>query len=73
MAWTPLNFGKYKGKSLPQVLFADPDWFFWAVENAVFENRPGLKTEADDLNRKARNIRIPGSDGVRRLVEYVIH
>ena len=46
MAWTELNFGKHAGKSLPQILFADPDWFFWAVDNNVFANRPALSQEA---------------------------
>jgi len=30
MAWSTLPFGKHKGKTLPQIVFADPDWFFWA-------------------------------------------
>jgi len=28
-----LKGGKYAGRSLPQILFLDPDYFFWAVEN----------------------------------------
>jgi len=30
MTWTELPFGKYVGMTLPQVLFTDPGWFFWA-------------------------------------------
>lgn len=35
MSWTALEFGRHTGRSLPQVMFADPDWFFWAVEAGV--------------------------------------
>jgi hypothetical protein len=59
MSWTILNFGKYKGKTLPQVLFSDPDWFFWAIEDGILKDRgPVLHEEAIDLNYKARNIKI---------------
>jgi hypothetical protein len=37
MAWSTLNFGKHAGKTLPQIVFADPDWFFWAIETNVFK------------------------------------
>jgi hypothetical protein len=57
MNWTKLDFGKHKGKSLPQVLLQDPDWFFWAVENRVFSGQ--LALEAKDLQQKATHIRIP--------------
>lgn len=71
MTYTQLDFGKYKGKTLPQILFKDPDWFFWAYENNVFENRGCIKDEADDINFKARNIRVPQKDEERQLhAEY---
>jgi hypothetical protein len=35
----PLKGGKYAGRSLPQILFLDPDYFFWAVEKKVFQGR----------------------------------
>src|SRR5947209_7906271 len=73
MAWTDLNFGKHAGKSLPQVLFADPDWFFWAVDNGVFAKRPALAREAAILNTRARNIKIPRPDAGIMIVEYVVH
>jgi hypothetical protein len=28
--FSELPFGKYTGLTLPQVLFMDPGWFFWA-------------------------------------------
>ena len=59
MTWSILNFSKHKGKTLPQVLFSDPDWFFWAVEEGVFQKRAALRKEAADLDSKARRIKIP--------------
>src|SRR5262245_52319214 len=53
-----LNFGKHKGKNLPEVILSDPDWFFWAIENHVLE-KSGLAAQARDLNFKARNIKLP--------------
>jgi len=41
MTWSILKFGKHKGRTLPQVLFQDPDWFFWAVENDKFHSPTG--------------------------------
>ena len=58
MAWTVVQFGKYRGKTLPQIIFTDPDWFFWAVENDTFKSA-ALKAEASDIRRKATRIKIP--------------
>jgi hypothetical protein len=39
--WSVLDFGKHKGRTLPWVMFHDPDWFFWAtiIRNSV-KDRP---------------------------------
>lgn len=73
MTWTPLNFGKHSDKTLPQVLFSDPDWFFWAVETGVFKTRPTFATEVKVLNERARNIKIPKGKHCDPVVEYLIH
>lgn len=74
MPWTELTFGKHSGNTLPQVLFRDPDWFFWAIEEKVFEKRPGpIRTEARDLCKKACSVKIPGDNRGEMCVEYVIH
>lgn len=70
MNWTKINFGKHKGKTLPQIIFDDADWFFFAYENGYFKN--GLAYEAFELYRKARSIKVPQRNGQRMLVEYVI-
>ena len=71
MNWTVINFGKHKGKSLPQIIFRDADWFFHAYENEYFK---GIQArEARELYRRARSIRVPLRNGQKMLVEYFIH
>ena len=73
MTWTIANFGKYKdkGRILPQIVFDDPDWFFWAHEKEVFKG--ALKAEAEQVAERARRIQIPQDGGERKVAEYVIH
>lgn len=73
MTWTTLNFGKHDGKSLPQVLFSDPDWFFWAIEKDAFRDRGDLEDESKELYQKARNIKIPNNDDGSLIVQHYIH
>lgn len=70
MNWTTINFGKHKGKTLPKVIFDDPDWFFWAYGNKVLKG--ALAYEAQVVYRRARSIRVPQKNGQKMLVEYVI-
>ena len=73
MTWSLLNSGKYKGKSLPQVIFLDPDWFFWAMENNFFEGKGMLSGESQKLYQKSISIRIPQKGAERLVAEYAIH
>jgi hypothetical protein len=68
MDWTTLNFGKHEGKSLPQIIISDPDWFFWALAHGVFTGT--LVAEAEDLVEKATAIKIPKRHSKRWRVEY---
>ena len=68
MLWTTLNFGKHAGRSLPQIIISDADWFFWAIHAGVFEGT--LAAEAEDLVEKATAIKIPKSNPKRWRVEY---
>jgi hypothetical protein len=45
MIWTTIPFGKHQGKTLPQIVIDDPDWFFWILPRLYGQ----LKIEADDL------------------------
>jgi hypothetical protein len=69
MIWTLLKFSKHEGKTLPEVLFCDPGWFFWAVEKQVFKSK-NYVAEARQLNKKARAILLPKPDGYDYVVEY---
>jgi hypothetical protein len=68
MKWTALTFGKHAGKSLPELILKDPDWFFWGIENQIFTG--GLAIQASDLCRKSQAIKIPKCRPRRWLVEY---
>jgi len=70
MNWTQVTFGKHKGNTIPQIMFGDPDWFYWACENGAFKGN--LLQEAKYVHARACAIRIPEKDGEKRLVEYTI-
>lgn len=71
--WTELNFGKHKGKTLPQIMFNDPDWFYWAYEQKVFQKKGDLQFEADDIYKKSISIKIPQTGEYKLVAEYAIH
>ena len=60
MRWTAFNFGIGRGKNmtLPQAIIKDPDWFFWLYEQKTLWGP--LADEAEILDRRARNILLPG-------------
>jgi hypothetical protein len=68
MAWTTLTFGKHKGKTLPQIIWSDPDWFFWFYDKG--ESYGSLKKEAEAIYARARNIKIPKKDGKEWVLDY---
>ena len=70
MSWLEIGFGKHTGKTLPQIVLGDPDWFFWAHGENAFKGGT-LKTQAQEIYNKATRIKIPQGDN--SLVEYVIH
>jgi hypothetical protein len=55
MHWSVVPFGKYQGKSFPEIIIRDPDWFFWALPKLYGK----LAEEAQELARRARSIKIP--------------
>lgn len=73
MQWTPVRFGQFKDnpKTLPQIIFFDPDWFFWAYENGALWGKLG--TEAEYIYQRARSVKVPQRNGKRMLVEYFVH
>ncbi|UGB46592.1 hypothetical protein LQ772_04660 [Frateuria edaphi] len=73
MAWTVLTRGKHEGKTLPQVMFSDPDWFFWAFGTKFFAQSQALQAEADEIFKKARHIKVPQKSGEALRVQHYIH
>lgn len=75
MNWSIITFGKYlgKNKTLPQILFSDPDYYFYCYTEGIFNNKGNLKHESEDLFKKATRIKIPMIYGTDDLAEYVIH
>ena len=68
LTWTALRFGKYEGKTLPQIVLTDPDYFFWASERGIF--RDPQDSEAEEIAYRARHIKIPKPDPENWRVEY---
>jgi uncharacterized protein (DUF3820 family) len=66
MSWSTVPFGKYKGKTLPEIIVIDLDWFFWVLPNLYGR----IAEEAQDLARKVRAIKIPGPGRKKLVVEY---
>jgi hypothetical protein len=68
--WQELRFGKYKGKTPPQIALCDPDWIFWANANLA----PGPSSrEIAIVADRARRILLPAVDGVPQVVQYVVN
>jgi hypothetical protein len=70
MRWSKLDFGKHKGKTIPQIMFTDPEWFFWAYDVRAFKG--DLLHQAQDIYGKASSIRVPQKGDEKRFVEYII-
>jgi hypothetical protein len=66
MSWSTVPFGKYAGKTLPEIIVRDLDWFFWAAPKLYGR----LGDQAQDLARKVRTIKIPKSPACKWEVEY---
>jgi hypothetical protein len=64
--WIPMPFGKHEGLTLPQILFTDPDYFFWL--KGVLKG--ALASEINELAQKARRIRIPREPAEAFMIEY---
>ena len=66
MSWNAVPFGKYKGKTLPEIIVCDLDWFFWVLPKLYGK----IAEEAQELARRAQAIKIPQRGGKRLEVEY---
>lgn len=66
-----LSFGGYCGMPLTQLLFVDPDYFFWAYEKGVL-SRGALCVHAPRLHARATRIRIGREPLGTLAAEYAI-
>jgi len=67
MFWSNVPFKRYKGKTLPQIVFTDPDYFFWFYDNKKFPAK--LHYEADYIYQRATSIKVPGIG--EKEIEYI--
>ena len=71
MIWKTINFGKHEGKTLPQVLFTDPDWFFWSMDKGIWKNKnSSLQEEFYFIYERAKKIAIPDNENGDLVIEY---
>lgn len=73
MAWTKIFYVKkeLRGKTLPEIVIKDPDYFFFCYEKNFFEGE--FKSEAITIYKRAQAIRIPNSEGNDLIIEYSFH
>jgi uncharacterized protein (DUF3820 family) len=69
--WCPMPFGKYEGRTLPQVLFKDPDYFFWLLRKGFLNG--ALAIQAKQLAKKACRIKIPREPAEAFVVDYLFN
>ena len=72
MNWTKLEFGKHRGRTLPQVMFSDADWFFWLHANPLPTNNNVRGSEFEEIYRKSRSIKVPQKGDENMVAEYII-
>jgi hypothetical protein len=65
MWWSAVPFGKYQGKTLPEIMVLDLDWSFWVVPKLYGK----LADEAEEPARKTWAIKIPKRRRKRLKVE----
>ena len=67
--WTPVCLKKHPPMTLPQMAFRNPDLLFFLLEERFFRDRHAV--EAQEIEEKARNIRIPQSGTQPLVAEYI--
>ena len=75
MVWSVIGFSKnHSEKTLPQIMFSDPDWFFWSMSNVDWSKKSRkLQEEIELINHRCRNIKIPNNADRSLEIEYLIH
>jgi hypothetical protein len=68
--WAKMSEGRHAGKTLPQIILTDPDWFFWALENHAIRGG-NLMLQAHELASKAKRIKVPKDPPSEWHFEYM--
>ena len=66
-----LDFGRHYRLTLSQVVFRDPDYFFWAYEGGVLASH-GYGSRAAGIYERATHIRIPRMGPEPWVAEYAV-
>lgn len=71
MEWEIIDFGKFrgKGKTLPQILFIDPDWFFYQYEREDGYLKKKYKVDCEKIYFRAKNIKPP----MGKYIKYFLY
>ena len=70
MNWTILQFGKHEGKTLPQIIFIDADWFFWAYEKKALTKNGVPNNEVELIYKRATRIKPKYGNYVKYFLYY---
>lgn len=71
LEWSIVYIGKFKNANitLPQLLMRDPNYFFWAVREGIFQGAAGIQAKL--LAERARSILLPEAYSETHTVQYV--
>lgn len=73
MKWDKINFGtnkKVQNKTLPQVMFIDPDWFYeqYEYKNSILRKR--FDIQAEMVYKRSRNIKPRNGHYIKYFLFY---
>lgn len=58
MNWDTINFGSHCSRTLPEIMFKNPDWLYWAADNPNIRQRLNRR-ELHRIRARSDRIRIP--------------
>jgi len=73
LRWTPVDFGKHKGRRLLGIMFRDPDWFVHVRKKGALNARSGYYDEAEELFAKSTSIRVLQTGTLTMVVDHNFH
>lgn len=55
--WTPIDFGRYEGRTIPGLVLSHPSYFYWALSLEMFKDQ--LALEAKIAEGRLQHIKLP--------------